>query len=83
VSTASRTPEQIAAEISATQERLGATIDQLVERVKPKTIAHRQLTSLKARFVGPDGPNVKTIGIVVGGVVGVIALVVTIRKVVG
>jgi uncharacterized protein DUF3618 len=84
VSAATRTPEQITAEIAQTRDRLAATIDQLVYRVKPKTIASRQLAALKGRFVHEDGSvDTAMVGKVAGGVVGFVVLVVVIRKVVG
>lgn len=84
MSGATRTPEQITSEIAETRDRLAATIDQLVYRVKPKTIVSRQLEALKGKFVKPDGSlDTATVGKVVGGVVGAVALVLVIRKVAG
>jgi len=84
VSAASRTPDQITADIADTRERLAGTIDQLVYRVKPKTIASRQYESIKARFVTADGAaDTQMIAKVAGGVLGFIVLVVVIRKVAG
>lgn len=84
MSAASRTPDQITAEIADTRERLAGTIDQLVYRAQPKTIASRQFASIKAKFVKDDGtPDTQMIAKVAGGVVGFVILVVTIRKVVG
>ncbi|MEJ7628653.1 MAG: DUF3618 domain-containing protein [Nocardioidaceae bacterium] len=84
MSSASRTPDQITAEIAQTRERLAATIDQLAYRAAPKTIVSRQLASIKAKFVMADGsPDTKMIGMVAGGVLGFVVLVVVIRKVTG
>jgi hypothetical protein len=84
VSSASRTPDQITTEIAETRDRLAVTIDQLVYRTSPKTIVSRQIASIKAKFVNADGsPNAAMIGKVAGGVIGVVALVVVIRKVAG
>lgn len=83
MSAATRTPDQITAEIVETRERLAATIDQLVVRVKPKNLAMRRLDAVKSKFVGPDGPIVKNIGIVAGSVVGFVVLVTVLRKAVG
>lgn len=81
---AARTPDQITSEIAETRERLAKTIDDLVYRVKPKTIASRELASIKARFVHPDGSlNTTSVAKVAGGVVGLVVLVIAIRKVVG
>jgi Protein of unknown function (DUF3618) len=84
VSPASRTPDQITAEIAETRERLATTIDTLVYRAAPKTILRRQLESVKAKFVTSDGsPDPQMIGKVAGGVLGFVVLVVVIRKVTG
>lgn len=84
MSPASRTPDQITADIAETRERLAATIDTLVHRAAPKTIASRQVAKTKARFVSSDGSlNTQMIAKVAGGVIGFVALVVVIRKVVG
>lgn len=84
MSAASRTPDQITAEIADTRERLAGTIDQLVYRVQPKTIASRQFASIKARFVTADGSaDTQTIAKVAGGVLAFVVLVIVIRKVAG
>ncbi len=72
------------AEIEATRERLVETIDQLVHRTSPKTIANRQTTSIKAHFVDPGTGQPRTDNIlkVVGGVVGFIVVLRVIRKIV-
>ena len=70
-------------EIEQTRERLGATIDQLVYRASPKTIARREVASVKGFFVDPSGaPRTDNILKVVGGVAGVVALFVVVRKIV-
>ena len=71
-------------EIEATREQLASTIDQLLYRVHPKTIVGREVTSIKAHFVDSEtgAPRTDNILKVVGGVVGVIAVFVIIRKVV-
>jgi Protein of unknown function (DUF3618) len=71
-------------DIEQTRERLAATIDELVFRASPKTIVGRQIATTKAHFVDPESgaPRTDNILKVVGGVVGVVALVVVIRKVV-
>jgi hypothetical protein len=72
------------AEMEATRERLADTIDQLVHRASPKTIARREITSIKGYFVDLHTGQPRTTNIlkVVGGVVGVIALFTVVRKVV-
>ena len=72
----------IEADMEATRERLAETIDQLLYRASPKTIARREVNAFKGFFVGPDGPRVDNIAKVVGGVVGVVAVFVVVRKIV-
>lgn len=63
-------------EIEEARERLAGTIDQLIHRSSPKTIANRQIAAVKATYVDPatGRPKVenilKTAGIVAGVVVG-------------
>ena len=69
-------------EIEQTREHLGATIDQLAYRASPKTIMRREIVSVKAHFVDPSGqPRTDNILKVVGGVAGVVALWVVVRKI--
>ena len=71
-------------EIEQTREQLATTIDQLLYRAHPKTIVSREVSSLKAHFVDVQTGQPRTDNIlkVVGGVVGVVAVFVIIRKVV-
>jgi hypothetical protein len=71
-------------ELEQTRERLSKTIDELVYRTSPKTILNRQVSAAKAHFVDPatGSPRTGNILKVVGGVVGVVATVVVIRKIV-
>ena len=71
-------------EIESTRERLATTIDELVHRTSPKTIAKREVSSVKAFFVEPasGSPRTDNIAKVVGGVVVVAAVFVIIRKIV-
>jgi len=71
-------------EIEATRERLATTIDQLVYRAHPKTIASRQAASIKGHFVDPQTGQPRTDNIlkVAGGVVGVVVAFALIRKIV-
>jgi hypothetical protein len=70
-------------EIEETRERLASTIDQLVYRAHPKTIVTRQIADVKAHFVDVRTGQPRTDNILkfAGGVVGVIAMFVVIRKV--
>lgn len=77
-----RAPDTIESEIEATRDRLAGTIDQLVYRASPKTIARREIAAVKGFFVDPQtGPRTGNILKVVGGVGGFVALVVVVRKV--
>jgi Protein of unknown function (DUF3618) len=71
------------AQMEATRERLAGTIDQLVYRASPKTIARREITSIKGYFVDLRTGQPRTTNIlkVAGGVVGVAVLVAVVRKV--
>ena len=71
-------------EIEQTREQLATTIDQLLYRVHPKTIASREVSSIKAHFVDAQSGQPRTDNIlkVVGGVVGVVVVFAIIRKVV-
>lgn len=73
----------IESEMEEARARLASTIDQLVHRASPKTIARREVASVKAYFVDAQGsPRRANIAKVAGGVVGVVGLFVVIRKVV-
>jgi hypothetical protein len=69
-------------EIEEIRERLAGTIDQLLYRSSPKTIANRQIAAVKAFYVDPETgePQTGNIAKTVGGVVGVLALIVALRK---
>src|SRR5690349_9949100 len=73
----------IESDIEITRERLASTIDQLVHRTSPKTIAKREVNQVKGYFVDADGaPRTDNILKVVGGVVGVVVVFGLIRKIV-
>jgi len=71
-------------EIEQTRENLANTIDQLLYRVHPKTIATREVNSVKARYVDPVTGQPRTDNILktVGIVVGVVGFFVVVRRVV-
>ena len=70
-------------DIEATRERLADTIDQLVYRASPKTIARREANAVKAYYVAPDGsPRTDNILKTAGVVAGVVAVVVALRTIV-
>jgi hypothetical protein len=82
VSVADKQLSAIEQEMEATRERLAATIDKLAYRASPKTIAAREVNSVKGFFIDPSGsPRTDNIAKVVGGVVGVIVILKLIRKV--
>ena len=70
-------------EIEETRQRLASTIDQLAHRAHPKTIVGRQVESVKANFVDLDSGEPRTDNIlkVAGAVVGLVVLVVVVRRV--
>ena len=80
----SQDPSAIEREIEETRERLATTIDQLLYRSHPNTIVSRETAAMKAHFVDVETGQPRTDNIlkVVGGVVGVIAVMLVIRKVV-
>ena len=70
-------------EIEQTRERLADTIDQLVYRASPKTIARRAVNAVKAFYVAPDGsPRTDNILKTAGVVAGFVAVVVALRTIV-
>jgi hypothetical protein len=71
------------AEMEVTRERLAGTIDQLVHRASPKTIARREISSIKAYFVDLQTGQPRTTNLlkVAGGVLGAAVLFAVVRKV--
>lgn len=71
-------------EIEETRESLATTIDQLLYRVHPKTIASREVSSIKAHFVDSQTGQPRTDNILktLGVVAGVVGFFVVVRKVV-
>jgi hypothetical protein len=69
-------------EMDELRDRLAETIDQLVYRASPKTIATRQVAAIKAVYVDPrtGQPRTDNIATTVGGIVGAVALVVVLRR---
>ena len=82
MSESERQPDSIERDIEEVRERLANTIDELVYRTSPKTIARREIATFKGYFVDPQGnPRTENILKVAGGVAGVVALLVVIRRV--
>jgi len=79
----SKETAELEAQMEATRERLADTIDQLVYRSSPKTIARREITSIKGYFVDLQTGQPRTTNIlkVIGGVVGVVVLFGVVRAV--
>jgi hypothetical protein len=78
-----RNLSSIESDIEMTRERLASTIDQLVYRTSPKTIAKREVNQVKSYFVDASGaPLTENIVKVVGGVIGVVVVFGLIRKIV-
>jgi hypothetical protein len=73
---------QLEHEIEEARQRLAGTIDQLIYRSSPKTIAQRQVAAIKATYVDPvtGEPVMANILKTVGVVVGVVGLMVTLRR---
>jgi hypothetical protein len=77
-----RPPASIEDDMEATRQRLAGTIDQLVHRASPKTIARREVAGLRAHFVDAQGnPRTDNILKAAGAVVGFVVFIVVIRKV--
>jgi hypothetical protein len=73
--------DSLESEIEATRDRLADTIDQLVYRASPKTVVRREIATLKAVYVAPDGsPRTDNMLKTAGAVVGFVALMVALRK---
>jgi hypothetical protein len=73
----------IESEMEQARVRLAATIDQLVHRASPKTIARREAASIRAYFIDVNGaPRRANIAKVAGGLFGFVTVVVVVRKVV-
>ena len=80
---ADRNLNSIESDIEVTRARLASTIDQLVYRASPKTIAKREVNQVKGYFVDAQGsPRTDNIVKVVGGVVAVVVVFGLIRKIV-
>jgi hypothetical protein len=78
-----RNPDAIQAEMESVRQRLAGTIDQLVYRTHPKTIAQREFEKVKAHFVDSDGnPRTENVSVAAGAVLGVIVVMTIVRKVV-
>jgi Protein of unknown function (DUF3618) len=83
VGKADQSLDSLERDIEATRERLADTIDQLVYRASPKTIARREVNAVKAYYVAPDGsPRTDHILKTAGVVAGFVAVFVALRTIV-
>ncbi|MGW7680401.1 DUF3618 domain-containing protein [Kribbella sp. NPDC054772] len=82
--TKARTAEQIEADIAATRVRLASTVDELVDRANPKNVALRQVEQAKSQVFDEQGQlRTQKIVAVAGAVVGVVGVLLVIRRLVG
>jgi hypothetical protein len=82
--TKARTAEQIEADIAATRARLASTVDELVDRANPKNVALRQVEQAKAQVFDERGQlRTEKIVAVAGAIVGVVGVLLVIRRLVG
>ncbi len=76
-----RETDQLVAEIDEVRDHLATTIDALIDRTSPKSIARRTVASVKAKFVDSGGsPRFETIVPLVAAVAGTVAAAVVVRK---
>ena len=82
--TKARTAEQIEADIAATRARLASTVDELVDRARPKNLALRQVEQAKSQVFDEQGQlRTQKLLAVVGAVAGVVGVLLVIRRLVG
>ncbi|HEX2176223.1 MAG TPA: DUF3618 domain-containing protein [Nocardioidaceae bacterium] len=81
VQAAGRSPQDLEYDIEQTRDRLADTLDELLFRIKPKTIVQRQIEETKSHFVDAQG-RVRTekVAAVAGAAIGVVAFFVVVRK---
>jgi ElaB/YqjD/DUF883 family membrane-anchored ribosome-binding protein len=65
-----RTPDEIERDLAAIRERLASTVDELTDRVSPRSIARRTIERVRARVLDDQGrPRPEAIGAAAGVVV--------------
>ena len=76
-----RSPQDLEHDIEQTRDRLADTLDELLFRIKPKTIVQRQVEETKSHFVDAKG-NVRPerVAAAVGAAAGVVAFFVVVRR---
>ena len=68
-------------QIDQIRERLAGTVDELVDRAHPKTIAARSLDGVKAKFVDETGSlRMEKIVPVVAGAAVAVAAILAVRR---
>ena len=73
--------DELVDEIEQIRLRLATTVDELVDRAHPRSIAQRSLQNLKGRFVDEQGsPKFETIVPVVAGAAALVTAIVVIRR---
>ena len=73
--------DELVDEIEQIRLRLATTVDELVERAHPRSIARRTLHNVKSHFIDEQGsPRFETIVPVVAGTAAVITVFVVIRR---
>jgi Protein of unknown function (DUF3618) len=76
-----RSPQELEDEIETTRDRLADTLDELLFRIKPKTVVQRQVEEVKAHFVDSQGKvRTEKVAAVAGAAVGVVAFFAVVRK---
>jgi P2-related tail formation protein len=78
---ADRSPQDLEHDIETTRDRLADTLDELLFRIKPKTIVSRQVEETRSHFVDSQG-RVRTekVAAVAGAAIGVVAFFVVARR---
>jgi hypothetical protein len=77
----SRSPQDLEYDIEQTRDRLADTLDELLFRIKPKTIVQRQIEETKSHFVDAQGHvRAERVAAVAGAAVGVVAFFVVVRR---
>lgn len=76
-----RSPAEIEADIDRTREHLAATLDELSERLSPRSLARTGGRQVKAQFVDPETGRPRTVRLAVlaGGVGAVVGGLLALR----
>jgi hypothetical protein len=76
-----RSPQDLEYDIEQTRDRLADTLDELLFRIKPKTIVQRQVEETRSHFVDAQGRlRTEKVAAVAGAAVGVVAFFVVVRR---